>query len=267
MNLGRCEKGHFYDKEKYSTCPHCAQGAGVDNDLTQAFDNAPGADFNNDLTLTEAAVRNMDSGFPPQGMQAPPVNMNVQPMDATETVPSTFTTTGGGNGKDVGIPMPEEEDSDVTEAFYDGFFGGDKSESPAVQPVQAVPAKSKPSYRVTTPCVGWVVALKGVHTGQDFHLKAGKNFLGRDSKMDICLEGEKSVSRQRHAIIVYEPKQHIYLIQPGESSELVYLNGNVVLNPVKLSAYDIITIGEVDLLFIPLCSEKFNWTTQLQKKN
>lgn len=26
MNLTRCEKGHFYDKEKTPTCPHCARG-------------------------------------------------------------------------------------------------------------------------------------------------------------------------------------------------------------------------------------------------
>lgn len=24
MNLCRCEKGHFYDKDKYSSCPHCS---------------------------------------------------------------------------------------------------------------------------------------------------------------------------------------------------------------------------------------------------
>ena len=26
MNLCRCEKGHFYDKDKYSSCPHCSSG-------------------------------------------------------------------------------------------------------------------------------------------------------------------------------------------------------------------------------------------------
>lgn len=27
MNLCKCDKGHFYDKEKYITCPHCAGGS------------------------------------------------------------------------------------------------------------------------------------------------------------------------------------------------------------------------------------------------
>ena len=48
--------------------------------------------------------------------------------------------------------------------------------------------------------------------------------------MDIALVGDKSVSRNKHAILVYEPKQHLYLVQPGESSELVYLNDEVVLS-------------------------------------
>ena len=28
MNLKRCENGHFYDADKFASCPHCAQPAG-----------------------------------------------------------------------------------------------------------------------------------------------------------------------------------------------------------------------------------------------
>ena len=78
--------------------------------------------------------------------------------------------------------------------------------------------------------------------------------------MDVALTEDKSVSRDRHAIVVYEPKAHLYLVQPGESSSLVYRNDEVVLTPVKLQAYDIITVGDVNLLFIPLCGKEFNWS-------
>jgi len=37
MNLSRCEKGHFFDKEKYAVCPHCQGGAGSDDSLTTVF--------------------------------------------------------------------------------------------------------------------------------------------------------------------------------------------------------------------------------------
>jgi hypothetical protein len=82
--------------------------------------------------------------------------------------------------------------------------------------------------------------------------------------MDIALTGDKSVSRDRHAIIIYEPRKHTYLIQPGESSGLVYRNDDLVLDPVQIEAHDKITVGDVDLLFIPLCSENFNWENQLE---
>ena len=83
--------------------------------------------------------------------------------------------------------------------------------------------------------------------------------------MDVAMTGDKSVSRNRHAIVVYEPKQHLYLIQPGESSALVYCNDEVVLSPVKLKPYDIITVGEVNLLFLPLCGEQFDWSVLLEE--
>lgn len=84
--------------------------------------------------------------------------------------------------------------------------------------------------------------------------------------MDVALTGDKSVSREKQAIVVYEPKQHLYLIQPGEASSLVYCNNEVVLNPKMLKAYDIITVGEVNLLFIPLCGKDFNWNELLHKE-
>ena len=84
--------------------------------------------------------------------------------------------------------------------------------------------------------------------------------------MDVALVGDRSVSRNRHAILVYEPKQHLYLVQPGESSELVYLNDEVVLSPMRLKEYDVITVGEVNLLFMPLCGERFNWTDYLKNR-
>ncbi len=78
--------------------------------------------------------------------------------------------------------------------------------------------------------------------------------------MDIALTNDKSVSRNKHVIVTYEPKQHLYLVQPGESSELAYLNSEVILTPVRIKAYDMITVGEVNLLFMPLCGERFDWT-------
>lgn len=116
------------------------------------------------------------------------------------------------------------------------------------------------------PAVGWLVCIKGKHIGKDYRLVQGKNYIGRDASMDVCLEGEKTVSRDRHAVIVYDPMNHLYLIQSGESKELTYVNDKVILESQELSASDMILIGDVKLLFVPLCSEEFNWTDVLEGK-
>lgn len=127
--------------------------------------------------------------------------------------------------------------------------------APPLQPAQALP----------TPCVGWLIALNGSHIGQDFHLRVGKNYIGRDTGMDIALTGDKSVSRNKHAIVVYEPKHHKYFIQPGESNELVYVNDEVVLLPMPLKPYDLIVIGDIELWFMPLCDDQHNWSEVIRK--
>ena len=109
------------------------------------------------------------------------------------------------------------------------------------------------------PVVGWLVAVAGNHFGEDFKLKTGRNFIGRSTEMDVKLTGDSSVSRDRHAVIVYEPRGNVFLVQPGDAKELFYINERVVLAATKIAAYDILNLGETKLMFIPCCSEKFNW--------
>lgn len=111
----------------------------------------------------------------------------------------------------------------------------------------------------TEPVVGWLVCTGGEYYGQSFLLKSGRNFIGRNPGMDIVLSGDLSVSRDRHAVVIYEPKAKIFIAQPGDSHELFYLNDKVVLNNEVLNPYDVLTIGNEKLLFIPLCGEKFCW--------
>lgn len=111
------------------------------------------------------------------------------------------------------------------------------------------------------PIVGWLVCVKGRFYGQDFRLKSGRNFIGRNPGMDICLSGENTVSRERHAAVIHEPRKNIFIAQPGESRELFYVNGNVVLSSVELKKNDILQVGDVQLMLIPCCDEAFHWET------
>lgn len=110
-----------------------------------------------------------------------------------------------------------------------------------------------------SPTVGWLVCTKGKFYGQDFRLKSGRNFIGRSAGMDVCLAGENTVSRDRHATIIHEPRKNIFIAQPGESRELFYVNGNVVLSSIELKKNDVLQIGDVQLMLIPCCDEAFQW--------
>jgi len=113
-----------------------------------------------------------------------------------------------------------------------------------------------------SPTVGWLVCLKGKFYGQDFRLKSGRNFIGRGANMDVCLAGENTVSRDRHATIIHEPRQNIFMAQPGESRELFYVNGEVVLSSVQLKKNDVLQMGDVQLMLIPCCDSAFNWNQE-----
>ena len=108
------------------------------------------------------------------------------------------------------------------------------------------------------PVVGWMVCIKGAYRGESFKLKSGRNFIGRAANMDIVLGADQSVSRLRHAAVVYDPKSRAFIVAAGDARELCYLNGEVVVTSQKLKAYDVLTLGNTELMLIPLCGEKFS---------
>ncbi|MCM1245125.1 MAG: FHA domain-containing protein [Roseburia sp.] len=269
MNLSRCANGHFFDKEKYTTCPHCAGGASADDSLTTVFTEdvnpagMPAAPLMPDAFSTPAKEGTVPVDFaiedtlPTAPLAESHPTMPLSDVHSFDTPTVPLSEAEGIVASTASMSM-DSDDDDHTVAFFDDVFSN-------VAPASSASAVVKKENTVSSPCVGWLIAIGGVHIGQDFRLKVGKNFIGRDETMDVAMTGDKSVSRNRHAIVVYEPKQHLYLIQPGESSALVYCNDEVVLGPVKLKPYDIITIGEVNLLFLPLCGEQFNWSALFEE--
>jgi len=109
------------------------------------------------------------------------------------------------------------------------------------------------------PMVGWLVCIDGPDKGRDYRIKSGRNFIGRAETMDICISGDKMISREKHAIIIYDPKTKKFMVQPGESREMFYLNESGVYEITPINARDILEIGESKLVFVPFCGEEFTW--------
>jgi hypothetical protein len=109
------------------------------------------------------------------------------------------------------------------------------------------------------PVVGWLVCLDGPDKGRDFRLHAEKNFIGRAPEMDVCVAGDDSVSREKHAVMIFDPRKQVFWLLPGESSGLVYLNGDVVHAPLQVHRDDVLELGQSKLVLIPFCGDKYHW--------
>lgn len=110
-----------------------------------------------------------------------------------------------------------------------------------------------------TPVVGWLVCVDGPAEGTDYRIRAGYNYIGRGENMDICILGDNSIGRERHAMIAYDPQEKIYFFGPADGRSIVRKNDKMVMVPTELAAYDVVRIGSTKLMFVPLCGEHFNW--------
>ena len=109
------------------------------------------------------------------------------------------------------------------------------------------------------PVVGWLVCMECPDRGKDYRLHAEKNFVGRATHMDVVIESDPTVSREKHASVVYDPKKKSFWVLPGEASGLVYLNGEMINTPAAVKADDVIEVGQTKLVLVPFCGDKYNW--------
>ncbi len=109
------------------------------------------------------------------------------------------------------------------------------------------------------PVVGWLVCLEGPDRGKDFRLHNEKNYIGRAPSMDVVIESDNTVSRERHGLVIFDPKKQTFWALPGDAAGLVYVNGEIVNAPTQLKADDVIEVGKTKLALVPFCGEKYSW--------
>lgn len=165
--------------------------------------------------------------------------------------PPPLPSTGQGLSQPTRIIEPEESEGEMTRLV------GPARRGQASEPVAAAPA---PDGGEVDPVVGWLVVLSGPGRGNSRRLGYGQNSIGRDRTERICLDfGDASISRSKHAFVIYEPRRREYFIRPGDGANLTYLNGDLLAEPRPLSPADSIEMGATKLKFVPLCGPEFDW--------
>ncbi len=268
MNLIKCPNNHYYDASKFQTCPHCNVG---NQSPVQGNPQKVNPHF-----VQQPQGMNPPQMQPQQFQQRPvsvPNNQPTAPVDNGQgdvmTVPAESARVKNPSLEDKPtVPMDQPTSPQViseparglTDVINDVNKRSNEANEEDQHTIGYYDTSAPDSFlKGVQPVVGWLVVISGEMKGTSINIYTGRSSIGRGKSNDVVIEGDKSISRERHAVIVFEPKNQAFLLQPGSSRELFYLNGDVVLETTKLSAYDKIEIGKTTLLFVPLCGENFSW--------
>lgn len=191
MAIVKCENGHFFDNNKYASCPYCVK-------------------LENERNRYEEQIRDQVTMMMPKGEH-------------------------------------EEQPDAVTVGLYETLPGDD-------QRTVGVFGRQSGKDFVT----GWLVCTKGSEKGRDYRIYNGNNWIGRGYQMDICIVDDPSISRERHAVLVYDHKSNKFFLSPG-SGTITMVNQEILTKAKELKSRDRITLGESEFTFIPFCVEGETW--------
>lgn len=110
------------------------------------------------------------------------------------------------------------------------------------------------------PVVGWLVVIGGPGQGRDVRITPGMNTIGRESGGIVLNFGDESISREKHAMLAYDPDGNSFMIAHGDGKNLTKVNGRTLMSPQELGAYDRIRMGNTEMVFVPLCGQDFSWS-------
>ena len=198
----KCENGHFYDADKFASCPHC------------------------NVTKQETKKEKNDS--------------KVEDLDTMVTVAKylfggskRFRKTPDVSGSIV-KPPKEHLENEITPEMrqvQQMALGRQKKDDDQLTVRFQLPESG------LEPVVGWLVCVTGKSRGKDYRLKAGFNRIGRNPDMDILLKG---VSSQQLELLL--PKeQFLYQVKDTQEGVRIILIG-MNTSGIGLGKHEIIKI-------------------------
>lgn len=104
---------------------------------------------------------------------------------------------------------------------------------------------------------GWLVCVKGPDKGRGIAVYSGRNFAGRDDRMDIIIYGDREISRDKHFSVVYDPKSVRFFAIEG--SGRTYVNGELLSGQKEIFENDRLEAGQSEFCFVPFCKGERVW--------
>ena len=251
MAIVECGNGHLYNTDQYASCPYCG---GSINRVEFGY----GGDSNIGKTAPAGGFGGPDFGAPqPSFGGQPDFGYGGQVYGAPDNYGATVAPSGYNPGASPSItPVNEELGSTVAPASYQA--AAKKEEPKEDEDTGKTVAVLRKNLSID-PIAGWLVCIEGSDKGKDYRIMAKNNSIGRSEKMDICIKGDATISRENHARIAYDLKHNAFHLIPADSTNGIYVNGEPVYVPTVLNAFDELEFGESKFMFVPFCSDKFQW--------
>ena len=151
-----------------------------------------------------------------------------------------------------GAPTKPVQDPPGRTQVYGGPRGGDNA--------GAGGGNVRVGDPMADPPVGWLTIIEGPGQGHVATLGIGINSIGRDRTERVSLDyGDRTISRTDHCKITYEPRGRKFYVQPGDGTNLAYVNDEPVLAPREIEPLTHVQMGNTVLRFVPLCGAGFSW--------
>lgn len=334
--MKQCDKGHFFDDNRFDSCPYCKEGTGLGKQAAVSFQNPqipqyqpvasqPAAQkqfkfctkCGNRADSSAKFCTGCGNQFPAMPQPQMPVQAPASDIGKTVAVQTSFTSPTSDIGKTVAVkpmsavPSPTSDIGKTVAVQHPAAPVSAPASAPVSAPVPAPTPTSdigktvalQPLVEINTPAsspavapavapavsptsdIGKTVAVRmpepepakkpekskpaailvcisGENSGDFFAVCNGRNYIASGADADIKLDKDGSVSADCHAVVTYNPSDNKFTLSAGTSRGITYLNGNQVDVSAEVKADDRIKVGASELLFIPVCSDKFKWDAQ-----
>lgn len=261
MDLKKCNAGHFYDGDKFDTCPHCENS--TNSNKSDETNHTKAMFVNTEVIKPKEEVKSkkmkLFSKVKNSEKELDDVTSKLEAIEASKKISNSLSGKKEDEASKEKISFASEIKEEVAEPV---------SLSTAVNIAKAIDEDNNKTigfFSTTSgdePVVGWLVCTKGQSAGDAYKLVTGKNAIGRSSAMDVVILGDSKISRERHAVVLYEPAARKFFLPPGDCNGMVYINGEILLEVKELAIYNRILIGDTELMFVPLCSKDFSWENE-----
>ena len=288
MKLKRCPNMHYYDEDKYAQCPHCAAARPAEpapvpkpapQPVKEPFKEPAGEPAPDGTWRCSCGAVNSGKFCVQCGTRKPSEEEAAAPEKPAAVSLGKWVCSCGNENEgnfcnrcgsprpapETAEPLPEDEaERSLTSVISEVSFTGnieDAKEKAAADDDEGV-TQIIFDELADELVLGWLVAANTEIKGKVFTVAETSATVGRsdpEHPVSIDLHGDRAVSRGAQAAIVYDPLNKKFFIQSTGGKTPVYVNRQMLLAPAERSAYDVILLGTTELVFVPLCSEKFSW--------